>query len=71
MADKDVTAKAADMAGMVANRVIEILKEQLFTGPDKIRLTQAETEREFERGNVDVMREAMKSMDEVQLRRLR
>ena len=71
MADKDVTAKAADMAGMVANRVIEILKEQLFTGPDKIRLTQAETKREFERGNVDVMREAMKSMDEVQLRRLR
>ena len=71
MADKDVTAKAADMAGLVASRVVAILKEQLFIGPDRVRLTQAETELEFERGNVDVMREAMKSMDEAQLGRLR
>ena len=70
MADKDVTAKAADMAGLVASRVVSVLKEQLFTGPDRVRLSQAEVQQQLELGNVDVVRETMKSMDEAQLGRL-
>lgn len=68
--ERDVTARAVQESSLVANRVLEMLANQLFTGPSKVRLTGPDAQNAIQQGNVEVMRQAMQQMDVDQVSRL-
>ena len=68
--ERDVTARAVQESSLVANRVLEMLARQLFTGPNNVRLTGPDAQNAIQQGNAAVLRQAMQQMDVDQVSRL-
>ena len=68
---KDVTRRAVEAVGVVANKVLaKLSSDVLFTGPNNVMLDDAEVRKQANQGNTEVIRRAMQDMDEAQMIRL-